>query len=123
MTSAVSPAVPNTGGGRQQSRASACQDPNQRVPGHSADDALGHNHQEATLPLVEYVNDAIAIVQDGKTVYRNPAYLRLLGQSAADRCLGTCWMLIQQIVRVCRSMREVPAPGGSPGTVQNGPVY
>ncbi len=116
MTSAVSPAVPDTGGGRQQSSASACQDPNQRVPGHSADDALGHNHQEATLPLVEYVNDAIAIVQDGKTIYRNPAYLRLLGQSAEDsipRDFLDAVMLadrarVQEYVQKCQRREAVP---------------
>jgi PAS domain-containing protein len=84
MTSAGSPAVPNTETVYQQSRVSACQDPHQRVPGHGPEDALAHNHQEASLPLVEYVNDAIAVVQRDKTVYRNPAYLRLLGQTAED---------------------------------------
>ena len=84
MTSAISPAVPNTGGGQQQNRASACQNPNQRVPGHGPEDTLGHNYQDASLPLVEYVNDAIAIVQYDKIIYQNPAYLKLLGQSAED---------------------------------------
>src|SRR5215475_8196367 len=84
MTSAGSPAVPNTGTVWQRSTASACQDPNQRVSSHGLEDALGHNHQEATLPLVEYVNDAIAVVQCNKTVYQNPAYLRLLGQTAEN---------------------------------------
>src|SRR4030095_16796199 len=84
MTSAGSPAVPNPGTVWQQSRVTACQDPNQKVPGHGPEGALGHSHQEATLPLVEYVNDAIAVVQCGKTVYQNPAYRRLLGQTTED---------------------------------------
>jgi len=59
MTSAVSPAVSNTGGGQQQSRATACQAPHQKVPGHAPENALGHHDQEATLPLVEYVNRVV----------------------------------------------------------------
>src|SRR5919201_4026779 len=46
--------------------------------------ALSPAEQNTALPLVEYINDAIAIVQHGQTIYRNPAYLRLLGQSAED---------------------------------------
>src|SRR5262245_6312863 len=116
MTSAGSPAVPNTGTVWQQSRASACQAPNQRVSSHGPEDALGHKHQEATLPLVEYVNDAIAVVQCGKTVYRNPAYLRLLGQTAEDPVprdfLDTVVLAdracVQEYVQQCQRGETVP---------------
>jgi len=116
MTSAVSPAVPNTGGGQQQNRTSACQNPNQGVPGHSAEDALRHNYQDATLPLVEYVNDAIAIVQYDKIIYQNPAYLKLLGQSAEDsmpRDLLDAVMLadrarVQEYAQKCQRGEAVP---------------
>src|ERR1043166_3346293 len=84
MTPTVSPAIPNPGVIWQQSTAFPCHDPNERIPEYGLEDTVEQSHQEAMLPLVEYVNDAIAIVRHGKTVYRNPAYLRLLGQSAAD---------------------------------------
>jgi PAS domain S-box-containing protein len=116
MTSAGSPAVPNTGTVWQQSRVSACQDPHQRVPGHGPEDTLTHNHQEAPLPLVEYVNDAIAVVQRDKTVYRNPAYLRLLGQTAEDSVLrdflDTVVLAdrarVQEYVQKCQRGEAVP---------------
>src|SRR5262245_49222320 len=116
MMSAGSPAVPNTETVWQQSRVSACQDPHQRVPGHGPEDALAHHHQEATLPLVEYVNDAIAVVQCDKTVYRNPAYLRLLGQTAQDPVprdfLETVVLAdrvrVQEYVQKCQRGEAVP---------------
>jgi len=116
MMSAGSPAVPNTETVWQQSRVAACQDPHQRVPDHGPEDALAHNHQEATLPLVEYVNDAIAVVQCDKTVYRNPAYLRLLGQTAQDPVprdfLETVVLAdrvrVQEYVQKCQRGEAVP---------------
>ena len=118
MTSAMSPAVQNTGAVWQQSRASACPDPNARVPGHSSDDTLGQSHQEATLSLLEYVNDAIAVVQHGKTVSRNHAYLRLLGQSAKDTMhrdfLDTVILAdrarVQEYVQQCQRGEAVTEP-------------
>ena len=81
-------------------------------------DALGQNHQEATLPLVEYVNDAIAIVQHGKTVSRNPAYLRLLGQAAGDTLprdfldavMRADRARVQEYVQKCQRGEAVPEP-------------
>ncbi|MBU2547733.1 MAG: PAS domain S-box protein [Proteobacteria bacterium] len=34
--------------------------------------------------LAESMNDAIVVIQDGKTVYRNPTYEKMLGYSTAD---------------------------------------
>jgi two-component system, cell cycle sensor histidine kinase and response regulator CckA len=34
--------------------------------------------------LVEHANDAIAILQHGRTIYRNPAYTQLIGYTVAD---------------------------------------
>src|SRR5215475_3796195 len=78
--------------------------------------AISLAEQHDALPLVKYVNDAIAIVQHGQTVYRNPAYLRLLGQSAEDvmpRDFLEAVMLadrarVQEYTQKCQRRETVP---------------
>ncbi len=38
--------------------------------------------------MAHYANDAIVLVKDGQTIYRNPAYEKLVGYTAAATCGG-----------------------------------
>src|SRR5262245_33602154 len=48
-----------------------------------AETALRETEEKYRI-LIEHATDAIAILQDARTVYRNPAYTQLIGYTVAD---------------------------------------